>query len=67
MAIRNLVEEQVLAVGEDLIEKVGFVLAYPPYNIRREQNDAHVAYNVLEMNNMKDMAEALEDVKKPGL
>lgn len=58
--------EHELDVGKVLTEKVDFLLVNPSYNVQIEQNDSYAAYHVFGLNDMKDMAEVLGDVLKPG-
>lgn len=66
MELRNLMEEHELFFKEVLTGTVEFVLVDPPYNVQRNQNDAHAAYNVFGLNEMTDMTKVLGDVMKTG-
>lgn len=63
---KNLVEENELSAGENLVGKVEFVLANTPYNIRRDLMAPKSKYDVFELQGMKDMARSLGDMMKPG-
>lgn len=65
-SFRNLLQELELGFGEDLIGKVDFVLHDSLYNSQKDRNDAHAAYYMFGLNDMKDMANVLGDVIKPG-
>lgn len=62
---RTLMNEHELCVGEHPSGYIDFLLANPPYNVQRDLNDAHPAYNVFNVNDMIDMAKVLEDGMKP--
>lgn len=63
---KNLMEDDELVVGEDLTENVDFAPADPPYNIQRNENNAHAAYDLFGLNDAKDIAKVLGDFMKPG-
>lgn len=63
---RNLVEEHELSAGEDFAGKVGFVLADPPYDVRRNLMAPNTEYDVFGVKDMKDMAKSPGDMTKPG-
>lgn len=62
----NLAEEYKNGVEENLSEDVDFFHADPPYNVRKFQNDDHADFDVLGLNDMRDMAQNLGDLMKPG-
>lgn len=53
-------------MGENLSGNWNLVPADHPYNVRRGQTDDHSDYDVTELNDMKDMAQVLGDIIKPG-
>lgn len=57
-------EEHELGVEEDVREKGDFVLAVPPYNVRRDRADDHAEYDLFGSNLFQDVVKALEDVKR---
>lgn len=56
---RSMVEKHNFGLREDLSEKVEFYLAYSPYNVRRDQYNDHAEYDVLDSDDMKDIAKVL--------
>lgn len=65
VGFKALTEEYKIGVGGNLSWRADLVLAEPSYNVRRAQNDDHTNYDVLESNDMKDMARVLRDMMKP--
>lgn len=63
---RDLAEEHGFGVGEEVSRKVYFVLGDPPYNLRRDQADDHVEYDVFGSVDMKYMAKFLAEAMKPA-
>lgn len=66
MIFRNTVEDNEFSVKKDLIRKVSYVPAYPPYSVQRDQQRDHFAYDVFRSKDTKYMAKVLGDVLKSG-
>lgn len=62
---KNSLEEEKFWGDVDLSGKVDFVLADPPYNVRRHQKDNHMEYSVSGSKDMKDTQKVPGDVMKP--
>lgn len=62
----NLGEKHELDVGENQTGKLDFVPVDLCFNIRKDQNRAHVVYGVFDLNNFKDMVKVLGDYMKSG-
>lgn len=66
MNIRNLSEQHDIGVREDLSANVYFVLAERLYNVWRDQKDYHEKYDLFSSNDMKDLANVMEETMHLG-
>lgn len=63
--LKNLKKQLELVVQNGSIVKVDFELVTPLCNIPRHLNNAHAAYDVFGLKDMKDIPKVLGDVMKP--
>lgn len=61
MKFKNILQERMLAVKEDMTGMIFFVLAVHHYNLVGNRNDALAIYDLFCMNDMRDIAKVLED------
>lgn len=55
----NFVEEHKMVAGEELYEKVDFILVNSPYNVRSDKEEVNTTHDVFAMEYMKDMSGAV--------
>lgn len=64
--LRNLVEAYELNAGEDINGKTDFVVVDTSCNVRSDQNADILDYDIFPLEDMRAMAQMLEDVEKLG-
>lgn len=63
---RNLVKKHELSIEEDRTVKENFVMAYPRHNVKKAWPNVHAAYDLFQLNQIKNKVKVLEDFMTKG-